>query len=385
MKILLATDVHVNMCNGRYYFVSQVFSIVQRYYEHFGKLNVCARISHIQELSPSFIDVTDMIDEIVAIPSLAKAMVGVYNKKIKKAVAESDFVICRCGGIISYCAAAAAKKLQKPYLAEVISCAWDAFWNHGLVGKIVAPHIFFRTKSAIYHADYAVYVTNSFLQKRYPCKNESVGVSDVLIRPADEAVLQKRLKKIENADYRNITLMTTAAVDVRYKGQQFVIKSIPKLNKAGIRVKYLLIGGGDNSYLRSVAKKYRVEDQVEFAGRRTLPEVFELLDQADFYVQPSLQEGLPRSVVEAMSRACPVIGARTAGIPELIDEKCVVKRKSVQEIVNAIKKFANIDKMSELAKQNFKKSEEYEDDILTQKRNAYYEKILGEIDGDKNQ
>ena len=36
--------------------------------------------------------------------------------------------------------------------------------------------------------------------------------------------------------------------------------------------------------------------------------IFQLLDDIDLYIQPSLQEGLPRSVVEAMSRACPIIG-----------------------------------------------------------------------------
>ena len=61
--------------------------------------------------------------------------------------------------------------------------------------------------------------------------------------------------------------------------------------------------------------------------------MFELLDECDIYLQPSLQEGLPRSVIEAMSRGCACIGAATAGIPELLESEYVVKRKSVQENV----------------------------------------------------
>ena len=216
------------------------------------------------------------------------------------------------------------------------------------------------------------------MQNRYPCKNPSVGISNVLIENVDERALELRNEKINNCDFKNITLMTTAAIDVRYKGQEYFIKAIPMLNKAGIRVKYMLVGGGDESFLRSVAKSCGVEDQVEFLGRRPLPEVFEIADKADIYVQPSLQEGLPRSVIEAMSRACPAVGAKTAGIPELISEECVVKRKSAKDIADTIIRIYNKDKMTELSKMNFERSKGYLNDILSDKRNKYYEMVINE-------
>ena len=148
---------------------------------------------------------------------------------------------------------------------------------------------------------------------------------------------------------------------------------------AGIRVKYTLVGGGDPAYLQQVAKKCGVEDQVVFTGRKNLDEVFALLDETDIYVQPSLQEGLPRSVIEAMSRGCPAIGARTAGIPELIAPECVVRRKSVSDIAETIIKIANAEKMTALAKNNFENAKKYEDSVLTQRRNAYFGKIVEDL------
>jgi len=158
-----------------------------------------------------------------------------------------------------------------------------------------------------------------------------------------------------------------------------VISAIPLLNRAGIRVRYTLVGGGSQDYLRQLAEKCGVADQVIFAGRKSLDEVFTLLEQADIYIQPSLQEGLPRSVIEAMSRACPVIGAKTAGIPELIAPECVVKRKSVSGIAKTIRKIYNTEKMSELAEQNFAHSKEYLDEVLNTRREEYFSRIILEL------
>ncbi len=379
MQAIIATDVSIHICNGKYYYASQVSAILKRYYENYGALTICGRVVRTNETPSSLDDITEMVNDVVEIPSLGKVMLGLCNKKIRQAVASCDLVICRCHGITPLRAADAARKLGKPYFAEVMGCAWDAFWNHGLAGKLMAPYMFFKTKQTLRDADYALYVTNGFLQKRYPCKNDSIGASNVLIKNIDEAVLKKRLEKIANTNYHNLTLMTTAAIDVKYKGQEFVIKAIPALNKAGIRVRYLLVGGGDSAYLKKVAASCDVEDQVEFIGRRSLAEVFELLDETDIYIQPSLQEGLPRSVIEAMSRACPAIGAKTAGIPELIAPECVVARKSAADIAQTIIRITNAEKMAELAGQNFEKAKDYQDAVLSERRNAYYQKVLERI------
>lgn len=378
MKIFIATDVRVYSNNGKLFIASQVYSILKRYYENYGKIVLCARKVDSIPLKNMY-DISEMIEILLPISNFLAPFKGGYRKEILNAIKLCDIVIGRLPSFSGFLCAKYAKKLNKPFFAEVVGDPWDAYWNHSIAGKIIAPYMFFKTKSVVKNADYALYVTNEFLQKRYPCKNESIGVSNVLIKDINEDILQNRIRKIESMKKDEIVLMTTAAVNVRYKGQQYVIKAIPALNKAGVKVKYRLIGGGDTNYLQKVAQKYGVEDQVEFLGRKSLPEVFSLLDAADIYIQPSLQEGLPRSVVEAMSRACPCIGAKTAGIPELISPECVVKRKSSKDIAEKILVLANKEELTRLAKLNFKKSKEYLDSVLTEKRNAYYQKIKEEI------
>ena len=44
------------------------------------------------------------------------------------------------------------------------------------------------------------------------------------------------------------------------------------------------------------------------------------MDQADFYISPSRQEGLPRSVIEAMARSLPCLASNVGGTSELLPQ-----------------------------------------------------------------
>ena len=378
MKICIATDFDIIVASGKYYVKTQISTILRRYFAAFGQIIFVGRKSKNVKIDSSVEDVTEIICDTYCLNSLYDVFRPAFKSNLKNIVSNCDLVISRCPSLIAYAAADEARRQKKPYMTESMGCAWDAYWNHGIAGKIIAPYMFFKMKQVVKNANFATYVTTEFLQSRYPCKNESIGVSNVLIKEIDESVLERRIEKINSMDTSNITLMTTAAVNVRYKGQEYVIKAIPKLNKKGIRVRYVLVGGGDDSYLRSVAKKYKVEDQVVFMGRQPLNKVFELLDEADIYVQPSLQEGLPRSVIEAMSRACPCIGAKTAGIPELIHPKLVVRRKNVNDIADKVSSIIDSDfkEIIDITKSNFINAKDFKNTVLETRRNDYYNKIL---------
>lgn len=380
MKVFIASDLRATVSNGRIYLASQHYYIIKRYYEAFGSCTLCSRVLH-QDEDDSLIDATDIIDRVIEVKSLGYSFFPGFYKMVKDAVEESELVIGRLHSIIGVHVLNYAEKHGKKCFAEVMGDAWDAFWNHSLRGKLIAPYAFLMTRKVVWNADFASYVTNRFLQRRYPCRDESLAASDVQLLEMSDDVLKKRLEKIKAFDGNSICLMTTGAVDVRYKGQEYVIRAIPDINKAGIRVKYLLAGGGNQDYLKKIAYECGVSDQVEFLGRLSLNEVYACLDMADIYIQPSLQEGLPRSAVEAMSRGCPVVGAKTAGIPELIPSECVVRRKARRGIAEAIIRIADHEKMMELAKRNFKKAEDYRSSVLNARRDAYFERILSQVDG----
>ena len=377
--IAVATDIRIRKANGRYYAASQVLEIFRRYAAAFGKLTfLCRRYTEDCRVN-AVCDITDLVDDVLEIPSFSTLLRGKDNARIRSVVQRADLLICRCPTLIGTTAARYAQKFHIPVFAEAMGGAWAGYWNHGVLGKFLAPYGFFGMRSVLSHADYALYVTNQYLQKHYPCRCESVAASNVKISAVSPNKLAERLKRTETADYSVCTLVTTAAVDVPYKGQEYVIRAIPMLNKAGIRVRYLLIGGGDNTHLTAVAAQCGVTEQVEFLGRKTLEEVFLILDTADLYIQPSMQEGLPRSVIEAMSRGLPALGAHTAGIPELIAPSCVFRKKSASAIAHAVLQNYQPEVLSALAKENFERAKDYEETRLSDRRNAYFQKVLREI------
>lgn len=101
-------------------------------------------------------------------------------------------------------------------------------------------------------------------------------------------------------------------------------------------------------------------------------------DSLDIYIQPSKQEGLPRAIIEAMSRGCPVIGTNIAGIPELISPEFLFKKGSISEVVSAIRKIVAMD-LNSIAVRNFKKSKEFEKSKLDEKREKFYTEFLSDI------
>ena len=77
---------------------------------------------------------------------------------------------------------------------------------------------------------------------------------------------------------------------------------------------------GLNNLKFEVAKELGVDGRVHLLGFRT--DVAELLKSADIFLFPSIQEGLPVALMEAMSCGLPVICSEIRGNTDLIDDSC---------------------------------------------------------------
>lgn len=375
MNTLIITDQRVVKFETEYYTEAAFLYVLNRYKKAFGNITLFAKTG--TRVTRSSVKINGV--EIRESGSNADIYLGRNKKQISTIIKKYDLVVLRLPSVLGYQVAKIAKKNKIPYLTETMGCTWDQLWNHGIIGKCLAPFMFFKMKKTIRNADFASYVTSSFLQKRYPCKCAYLSASNVHIDANNPIVLNNRISKIKEMDVSSITLMTAGGVNVRYKGFQYVIGAIPLLNKKGIKVNYLIVGNGDNSYLKKVAKRKKVVDQVTFVGGVEHEQVLSLIDTADIYVQPSLQEGLPRTVIESMSRGCPSCGAKTAGIPELLNGQCVFKRKSKRAIANCILGMLRKETLILYSKETFEKSYEYSEPVLSKKRNKYYEMIKKHI------
>lgn len=381
MDLLFVHDVKAEIYNGEVFARSYGYDIwKERYLPNFDNIQVVFRTKQAER------DLNGVSDKSSGPNVSFEDRVGMFlgpdvffSNRIKSILRENidaaDAVIVRLDSFMGLQTIKECRKKNKPYMIELVGCAWDSFWNHGLSGKILAPYLFLRTKREVKNAPFVVYVTSEFLQRRYPTNGVNTNISNVKLHAQGAEVLENRLRKIsENG--KKVVLGTAANVDIRYKGQQYVIEALGILKKQGItNFEYQILGAGDQSYLKDVAKKNNVEDQVKLLGSYPHEKVFDWLkNELDIYVQPSLQEGLPRSVIEAMSVGLPCIGSDVAGIPELLDKEWVFRRKGnkAEEIAELLKNIEK-DSLKKQAERNYKESALYDYELLLKKRYSILE------------
>ena len=96
------------------------------------------------------------------------------------------------------------------------------------------------------------------------------------------------------------------------------------------------------SYLqRELAKQLGIANRVNFLGWIDIDELKHIYRVCDIFVMPSYTEGVPRTVLEAMSNGLAVVATRVGGIPEVVEDNgsgIIVERRNVDELKNALRK-----------------------------------------------
>ena len=129
--------------------------------------------------------------------------------------------------------------------------------------------------------------------------------------------------------------------------------------------------------LKKLIKKYGIDKEVKIIGALPHDEVFKWLENIDIYIQPSYMEGLCRAIVEAMSKACPVICTDAGGNFELIEEKNIYKQRDIFGLINILENINN-EELKKNAVFNYNKSKKYTANLLNEKRNIFYSKFMKE-------
>lgn len=371
MKLVFAHDHKLRKIDGKYYTLGGLRdSITGRYMDFFDQLTIFCRAI---EKQPYDTQLFEIKNPMITVKPVSDGSL-VFSKKAKimmeDEIKNADGLIVKLHSKIAEQAIYYARKYGIPYLIESVGCPWDSYWNHSWKGKMVAPIMTLSTKRELKRAPFAVYVTKEFLEKRYPCYGKWIDCSDVELQDMDEAILERRLKKIENMQ-EEIVIGTLAQIDVLYKGQEYVIRALEKLKKKGRKFRYKLAGSGNSERLKRIAEECGVLEQIEFCGVLEHDKVFAWLDEIDFYIQPSKTEGLPRAMIEAISRACPAAGSTAGGMGELVDRLYIFRKGNVKDIVYTLDCLTK-DSMKRQAKRNFETAKNYRKDYLDNKRYNFY-------------
>lgn len=315
------------------------------------------------------------------LPSIA-SLKGLVRRRdvrarMRAALSKVDCCIIRLPSELGYLAVAEAQRLGLPFAVEVVDCPWDGMRSHGsLKGRLYAPLAFARMKMAVSAAPFVLYVTEVFLQARYPAGPgaQVVACSNVDIPSPDPAVLAAREAREASTPAGPITLGLIGSLNTRAKGIQTVLAALGEVRDNLPPISFRVLGGGDHAPWVALARKHGVDDIVCFEG--TLPAgeaVLNWLDGIDVYLHPSLKEGLPRALIEAMSRGCPALGSRCAGIPELLRAEDLIAPGDAAGLARLMRDRLYDSKWrTATARSNWTRAGDYAKPVLDARRTAFW-------------
>jgi glycosyltransferase involved in cell wall biosynthesis len=222
----------------------------------------------------------------------------------------------------------------------------------------------------------AMYVTKTYLQKRYPATNgREFATSDVFIGGSDFG----SPRPPSAFAHSPITLTYVAMMAQNYKGHDNLLLAFAKARSAGASVRLKLIGDGPlKKDLQAQAQELGVLDHVDFIGKISHGlNMIQQLDSSDIFVMTSRAEGLPRAMVEAMARGLPVLATNVGGVPELVNAECLVESNDVHSFSEKIVEFASDpDRLSLLSAENIKTARYYSSDQVDAKIKDFYRFIF---------
>jgi len=357
-----------------------------RFLPHFEKLVVIGRKKNLMAGENGALDISSGRNvSHVLLPNMDAPSKKILQykriyKKIYEQVSQVDAVVIRGPVELGVMAAHAARKLGKPYAVELSGCAYDrANKDQTLFGRYYAPVKFSRIKDMVLNANAVIYTTENFLQSRYPTNGIAQYVSNVEIDSVPEYILTQRLERIQKQEepikfglignfqggFRGLNESLEALS--LYKQYRQINQNLPDFNLK-------ILGQSDNHSVQEKLKELDLAAHVEFCG--ILPRggsVSEWLDGIDVYLNAGHYEGLPRTLIEAMSRGCPALSSDAGGAGELLDNDFIHPYGDVQVLAGQIIGLLSGENCAQQAKRNFKKARLFSRDILAAQRYKFWE------------
>jgi glycosyltransferase involved in cell wall biosynthesis len=131
------------------------------------------------------------------------------------------------------------------------------------------------------------------------------------------------------------------------KNQSLLVDAFSRLGHSKRTCKLLFVGEGDQmAAIRQSIARLGIQDRVRMLGRRY--DIPELLAACDLVVQPSLWEGNPLTVMEAMAAGRAVIATSVGGIPDLVDHGVtgwLVPPNDVSQLESALTRLIDDDEL----------------------------------------
>lgn len=189
--------------------------------------------------------------------------------------------------------------------------------------------------------------------------------------------INKKKKRAELGLNDDDILLISMGDLVKRKNHKIAIKAVKKINNS--KVHYLICGvGSEMNNLIKLSKSLGIDKQVHFLGFRS--DVNELLKISNIFLFTSLQEGLPRSLMEAMASGLPCVISDIRGNRDLIIEGkggYLVKRNDIDEYAKRINELIQDRKLRiQMEKENIERIKAFSIEEVKKRIEDIYEEIL---------
>ena len=294
------------------------------YAEAWSGVRVVARVAHVSEVPPRHLRADGdgvtfgAVPSFVGLRELARQTPAVL-RAVDREVDAAEAVLLRGPGIIALCGLPRLVARRRAYSVEVLGDSYEALRFGGVAGRsgpLLAPLAGWLQRRVCHAARSASYVTDRALQDRYPPGGgPSFAITDVDLPPSAFAPSARPQRPAD----RPLRMVLVGSLEQPYKGADTAIRMVALLR--GQRDCHLTIVGGGRllDTYRDLALRLGVAESVELTGWLPRgPAVREVLQASDLFVMPSLTEGMPRALLEAMALGLPCVGSEVGDIARLL-------------------------------------------------------------------
>lgn len=377
------------------------YSFYSEYLEVFDRVRVIGRAFPVPKIESNFLAVEGPAVEFYpVVPYTGPVQFFTRYRKVqsglRQAVPNDSAVILRVPSQVANSVEKSIRFRQHPYALDVVADPYDVLSpeaNPHPLAPVARTYFTHNLKARAKHAVAVRYVTQSYLQNRYPPGKDAFVVPSIQVdhshhQPSDyrcQYVVAVSDVNLPEEWFRDesrkalhelgvIRALFIGTLGSLYKGPDTLIRAVAISRSAGIRVLVRFAGSGKQAeHLKALANSLGVSEQITFLGDvQSGAPIRDEIDRADVFVLPSRAEGVPRAMLEAMARSVPCIGSNAGGIPELLHVEDRIPPNDADALAAKFVEMRNDhSRIQRMSIRNFQTARRYASHILQDKRRGF--------------
>jgi glycosyltransferase involved in cell wall biosynthesis len=254
---------------------------------------------------------------------------------------DTNVINARVPDYSGICGALAAKLFRKPLFFNVVDdwaeeAEFPATRLKGIMKKGLIAHLklYVKIEKVLLRKSLA-FIQGASVYKRYSSNPKAKLVVSTSIN--EEDICSQRIGACEKTP---ITLLSVGRLQ-REKGHIYLLEAFDILRKTMSNIQLRIVGEGNlrDTFLNWI-EEHNFKNDIELPGVITHgPKLFEIYRKADIFILPSISEGTPKVILEAMANGLPVIATAVGGVPTIISHRVngyLVPRQNKEAIAEGI-------------------------------------------------